>query len=284
MSREEFVLRSASALTLLALVLTVPAAHASPSAGAGEDPERRTVDAPEADAGACNCTHLIYFVPSDGRDDALDVNGAIGNSAKAVSTWFAAQMQMQPRWDRIGTSELYDITFVRGRGPGSSYADLTTVTNELAARGFDDPAKRYLVYAGLDRGTVCGESTFGGPVLPGPTYAVVYLDSPDCGARPLGGQGRGDGIAAHEWLHADGVVPPVATHHCPSSPHHVCTIALHMVASVTGIADPEAGDIMYPYVGTKLSMKVLDRDRDDYLDHGIPFAQDLRRSLFLEPA
>ena len=265
---------------------TLPIAVAEAESGTGgEGAVRRTADAPETNAGgACDCTHLIYFIPSDGVDDALDVDGTITASARGQRAWFAEQMQRAPRMDRIGTSEVYDITFVRGRSPGSSYVDLRTLTTELDDRGFDDPAKRYLVYAGLDRGSTCGESTFGGPVLPGPTYAIVYLDSADCGARNLGNLGRGDALAAHEWLHAEGITPPTAIHHCPASPHHVCTGALHLVPATLGITDPERSDIMYPYVETRLSAKVLDRDRDDYLDHGIPGGQDLRASIFLEAA
>jgi hypothetical protein len=272
------------ALGLVACALVAPASFAEtdpPPDGA----VRRTADTPEDPlAGACDCTHLVYFVASDGADDGLDVDGTIAASSRAIGSWFAAEMQMRPRIDRIGTSELEDITFVRGRRSRSAYPDLRTLTDELAARGFDDPAKRYLVYAGLDRGETCGESTFGWPVLPGPMYAAIYLDSSTCGARALGGQQRGDAIAAHEWLHMDGAVPVTAPRHCPVSPYHVCTAALPLVADAAGIADPEAGDILYPYVRTRLSGKVLDRDRDDYLDHGIPGASDLRRSAFLEPA
>lgn len=276
--------RSLVSLSVIAAAaLAVPVAYAEGDPNGGEA-ARRTSDAPDLDAGACNCTHLIYFIPSDGLDDALDVNGAIDGSARGVRTWFSTQMERAPRMDKIGTSDVLDITFVKGRSPGSSYTDLRVLTTELAERGFDDPSKRYLVYAGLDRGTLCGESTFGGPILPGPTYAVVYLDSPDCGSRNLGSLGRGDALAAHEWLHAEGIVPPSAPHHCPASPHHVCTGAMHLLPASVGIGDPERIDIMYPYVDARLSAKVLDRERDDYLDHGRPVVQDLRSSSFLEPA
>lgn len=272
------------ALGLVAAVLAAPAAFAE-SDPAPDPSVRRTVDTPEDPlAGACSCTHLIYFVASDGADHALDVDGTIAASSRAIGTWFAGQMRMRPRIDRIGTSELEDITFVRGRLTASSYSDLRTLTAELADRGFDDPAKRYLVYAGLDHGATCGDATYGWPVLPGPMYAAVYLDSPDCGGRALGNQQRGDAIAAHEWLHMDGGVPITAPRHCPVSPYHVCTAALPLVADATGITDPEATDILYPYVRSRLAGKVLDRGRDDYLDHGIPGASDLRRSAFLEPA
>lgn len=277
------MLRTLLSLGVLAATILPNAVIRADTGAGGEGTARRTVDDPDA-GGACDCTHLIYFIPSDGIDDALDVDGTIAASARALRTWFAEQMQLVPRMDRIGTSEVYDITFVRGRSPGSSYVDLRTLTTELAGRGFDDPAKRYLVYAALDRGSTCGESTFGGPVLPGPTYAAVYLDSPDCNARSLGNLARGDALAAHEWLHAEGITPPTALHHCATSPHHVCTGAMHLLPAMLGIIDPERSDIMYPYVDARLSAKVLDRDRDDYLDHGIPGGQDLRTSIFLEAA
>lgn len=257
-------------------------ADTEPSPGEGV---RRTTDAPDATApGECHCTHLIYFVPADGADDSLDVDGTLAGSIRAIRTWFGTQMQQAPRVDRVGTSDTEDITFVRGRNPAATYASLRVLIAELSDRGFNEPGKRYLVYAGLDRGTVCGESTYGNPLLPGATYAAVYLDSTQCGARDLGGQGRADATATHEWLHAEGLVQVGAPRHCPTSPYHVCTVALHLVASVTGIRDPEHPDILYPYVDTRLSAKVLDRGRDDYLDHGLPVVHDLRRSAYLEAA
>jgi hypothetical protein len=278
---EDFLRRMIIALASGILAFGSMPSQADPTE-APEESVRQTADLPEPpELGACNCTHLIYFVPSDGLDQELDVNGAIAASARAIRTWFSNQMSRAPRMDRIGTSDLYDITFVRGRNPGSTYATMQTLTTELTDRGFDDPAKRYLVYAGLNRELVCGEATFG-QWIPGPGYAFVYLDSPNCGSRDLGSQGRGDGLAAHEWLHNEGIAPPNALHHCPTSIHHVCTPGLHLIASSTGIVDPEQPDIMYPYVDTRLSSKVLDRGRDDYLDHGIPVAPDLRNSIFLE--
>lgn len=276
----------------LFVVLAAAASLVAPSAFADSDPSpsppeptpRRTMDMPDSAAGSCDCTHAIYFIGSDGADDSLDVNGTIASSIRSIRTWFAGQMRMAPRIDLLDGTTTEDITFVRGRQPRAAYTSLRTLTTELADRGFNEPRKRYLIYAGLDRGTTCGESTFGTDLVTSPTYATVYLDSPGCGARNLGGQLRGDALAAHEWLHADGVVSPTALHHCPTSIHHVCTAGLHLVANVTGIADPEQPDILYPYVDARLSAKVLDRGRDDYLDHGNPVSDDLRRSSYLEPA
>lgn len=191
--------------------------------------------------------------------------------------------------DRIGSTEQFDITFVRGRSQAAYYTNFSRLTEELSQRGFADASKRYVIYAGLDRGTTCGESTFGYPRIPGTTYAALYLDSSGCKGSELGqgtvaSSGTAETIVAHEWLHADGFVFVTSPRHCPVSLHHVCTAGLYLASSTTGVPDSERADVMFPLSDQKLSQRQLDPGRNDYLDHGIPNAPDLRRSVWLEPA
>lgn len=255
--------------------------------------ERAEEDLPEPlpEATACWCTHLIYFRPSDRPDQRLDTNGTIDASARSLRAWFVQQSGRQPRIDRVGSTSLFDITHVAGSKKSADYTSLSSITDELKARGLSDPSKRYLVYAAVDRGTTCGEATVPYPLVSAATYALIYMDSLPCSARDFGngtasGAATAETIAAHEWLHAEGVVPVTAPRHCTASPYHVCTAGLWLVpASATGSQlDPESSDVMFPLIDARLSKKALDRDRDDYLDHPWMTHRNLRDSAFLEPA
>lgn len=274
------------------IALIIASLFAAPipvQAEGGDQVTRSFVDLPESSATACPCTHVIYFVPSDGVDRSLDINGTLSGSLRSLRAWFSNQMSMAPRIDRVPGGDLFDITFVRGREKASYYSSLSQLTTELESRGFADARKRYVTYAGLNRGSTCGESTFGYPGIEGPTHAISYLDSSGCKSSSFG-QGsaasasQAETVVAHEWLHADGFVMPTAPRHCPTSLHHVCTAGLYLTSGVTGVVDPEQVDVMFPWIDAKLSQKTLDSGRNDYLDHGIPGVPDLRMSPFLEPA
>jgi len=57
--------------------------------------------------------HVMYVVPSDGIDDALDTNGMIASSVSALQTWFVNQTRGL-RLMRFDTSEgALDVTFFR---------------------------------------------------------------------------------------------------------------------------------------------------------------------------
>lgn len=247
------------------------------------DPTTRSSGEDAADAAAGNQTHVIYFVPRDGRDDDLDTNGTLGRAVDGIRDWFSRQMRKQPRMDRIAGGSAYDITFVRGTDNTAAYSSLSVVVTDLRKQGFSAAEKRYLIFAALDHGTTCGEGE--SPSLTGELgrYAAVYLDSAaSCGAREFGtgtaaGSGRAETIAAHEWLHNEGVVPLGAPHQCLPPDAHVCTGPLW----VMGDLDPESTDVMFPIIVRKLGQTVLDRNRDDYLDHPFPY-RNLRESPWLE--
>lgn len=252
--------------------------------------ERSEADQPDGlpDGAPCLCTHLIYFRPSDRPDQRLDTNGTIDASIRSLRAWFANSIGRQPRIDRLAGTAQFDITHVLGGRTAAQYTTLSSIIEDLRARGLNEPSKRYVIYAAIDRGTTCGEATYPYPGLTTTTYAAIYLDSLPCSARDfgngtLGGAGIAETIATHEWLHAEGVVPVTAPRHCTTSPYHLCTGPLWLVpTSVTTPLDPEQSDVMYPLIDARLSKKVLDRNRDDYLDHGLATHANLRDSAFLE--
>ena len=269
--------------------------YAPPSSWTAEVPQQGSPSAADADERASGedqpdavgggVTHAVYFVPKDRPNENLDLSGALVRSIDGMRAWFYREMRKQPRFDRIPGTSAYDITYVRGMENAGHYDSLQDIVDELKMRGFAAADKRYLVYAAVNRGMTCGEGQF--PYVPSSEtgrYAAVYLDSvSSCGARDFGGgtaatAGKAETIAAHEWLHNEGVVPLVAPHSCPPPAHsHACTGPLWL----TPENDPEAPDVMFPIIVRRLATAVLDRDRDDYLDHPWPYA-DLRDSRWLE--
>jgi len=244
----------------------------------------------DAEPGAPQ-THVIYFVPADKADENLDGNGTIARSIDSVRAWFARETgyggraARRPRIDRT-TTGVWDVTFVRGLQNASSYTSLGVISDELILRNYNDANKRYLIYAAVGRGNICGEGYFPTPGLGGSgRFAAVYLDSSTaCGGRDWGQgtaqtAGKTETVVVQEWLHNEGVTNPGAPHHCAVSVFHICTGPLAMLP---GDLDPEAPDASFPYINRPLSGKVLDRDHDDYLDHGWPHLSNLRDSTWLE--
>lgn len=236
---------------------------------------RNYTDQPDIYPSGVRQTHLLYFVPRDQPDRALDINGIIPRSIDAVRAWFSARMGRTPRIDRISAT-LYDVTFVAGLRDAAEYRLLNDVVNEIDDR-FAAPNKRYFIYAEIDRGTVCGEGYYPlAPDLDTGRYAAIYLHSdPTCGGAVVG-NGTAEATVGHEWLHNEGVVPLGAPHHCLLV-MHVCTGPLAVVPDL----DPESPDVMFPFVTGPLQDKLLDRGRDDYLDHPWPY-RNLRDSPWLE--
>jgi hypothetical protein len=181
----------------------------------------------------------------------------------SVVDWFHTQFGRRPLIDTT------HVQTVDGLLPAQDYRDtasesyLSKMSKELAARGFGDPSKRYLLYAAIPARQICGEAY----LPPAPSYAALYIDAfpTACGGRDFGSgtassAGRAETILAQEWLHNEGIVPSTAPHDCAFSVAHVCTGPLGLVAGL----DPEESDVMFPYVTGPLRAKVLDRGQDDY--------------------
>lgn len=253
---------------------------------------RATQDRPDAALGPQ--LHAIYFVPSDGVDEALDTNGVIANAVAAMNLWFDAKTPGRHiRLDTYsGKTSGLDVSFVRGNQTAAQYAAdpdgaFVAITDELEARGWTaSPAlKRYLVYyAGpAEDDNICGTAYAS---LTGSDFAqwsVVFLDAnPGCGARDFGtpatGGGMSEAITTQELEHNEGMAPLPAPHQCWAFHLHICTAA---AGAVLDTLDPESVDVMFPFVTFPLRDKALDPGHDDYYQH--PFLhRDLSDSPFWE--
>jgi hypothetical protein len=253
---------------------------------------RATADRPDEVAGSQ--AHAIYFVPSDGIDNTLDTNGTIENSILSTKGWLEAQtggkhIRLDTYSDR--GAPVLDVSFVRGLQTAAEYSStgdaFTTVTDELEARGWNaDPAqKRYYVYyeGPAEDPNICGTafvSTLGTTMA---QWSVVWLGaSPGCGARDFGtpetGPQMSESILMHESTHNEGFVRPESLHQCWAFNFHLCSAA---AGGILDTLDPEAIDLMFPFVTYPLKDKVLDRDHDDYYNHPFP-TKDLIDSPYWE--
>jgi hypothetical protein len=253
------------------------------------------------DVTTADQTHVILFVPKGEPAETIDTDGTLTRSINALRAWFGRETSrfptlqaLAPRMD-VTPDGGYDISFVRGEQTEEAYTGMGVIVDELRST-FHADNKRYLIYAAVSvdsptGGGVCGEGYYPMPGFGVMQYAVVYLNATaGCGARDFADAGGANGgrrsetIAAHEWLHNEGVAPLTATKHCATSPYHVCTASLWVVPPEAGLGyiDPEAVDVVFPIIAGPLSSRSLDRDRDDYLDHPYPWT-DLRDSPWLEP-
>jgi hypothetical protein len=253
---------------------------------------RATQDRPDAVLGPQ--LHVIYFVPADGSDEALDTSGVVENAVTSMNLWLDAQTG--GRHLRLDTyldqkTQRLDISYVRGNRTTSEYANdssgaFQAMTDELEQRGWTaSPAvKRYLVYyeGPAEDSGICGEAfvPLAGDFA---QWSVVFLDAnPGCGARDFGtattGAGMSEAIALQELSHNEGMAPLTALHQCWAFNFHLCTAA---AGAVLDTLDPESVDVMFPFVTFPLRNKVLDRDHDDYFQHPFPY-RDLADSPFWE--
>jgi hypothetical protein len=209
--------------------------------------------------------HLVYAVPSDRPDGALDTNGTITSWAAAFNDWFAAATGgVRLRFDTFAGQP--DVSFLKLPETDAALTAQGAFANdmiftELRVAGFSDSNK---IYAVVEQGGNNGACGWGGGGRP---LGVLYLEAApsgrSCGsiAWPM--------VLGHETFHVLGAVDPCATHY---SDGHVGDLT---------------ADLMYPYAypGTPL----LDPGHDDYYgppgdDHlpaGCPSSANLANSLFL---
>ena len=241
---------------------------------------RSTVDRPDTVGGAK--IHVIYFVPSDGQDNGLDVNGTLESSVASMNTFLQADIGRTLRLDTYldGKTPRLDVSFVRGELTAAEYSGtgdaIAAVTQELEHRGWTESGsvKRYFVYYGgpAEDANICGTAYLaitGGFAQ----WSIVWLgSSPGCGARDFGtpsiGGGMSEAIALHENFHNEGMVPLTAPHQCWAFNYHLCSAA---AGAALDTLDPESIDLLFPFVTFPLRDKVVDRDHDDYYDHPLPY-------------
>jgi hypothetical protein len=241
---------------------------------------RATQDRQDLAVGAQ--AHAIYFVPSDGVDQTLDTNGVIENAILSMNQWLEGQTSRHIRLDTYLSrrTERLDVSFVRGNLTGAEYAAtgdaFTTVTDELEARGWtaDPSQKRYYVYfeGPAEDPNICGTAFVNTLGTSFAQWSVVWLGaSPGCGARDFGtpatGAGMSEAILLHESTHNEGLVRPESIHHCWAFPFHLCSAG---AGAVLDTLDPEAVDLMFPFVTYPLRDKLIDPGNDDYYNHSFP--------------
>jgi hypothetical protein len=248
------------------LLAFAPAAHAvTPVTWCGGPPSAN--DRPDVAGG--DQIHVLHAVPSDGADRFPQLASAIATDAGVIGEWWRKQDPTRaPRFDLAGFSctgaGSLDISDVRLPHPAAYYNQATVpriqqLRDDLLAAGFDDGAKKYLVYydqsqpaLGADCGAAYVNSQSGG--VHG--YAAVYIAPNLGGCGTLGNGGYLAVIAAHELINGLGALdsatlgPP---HRCPADPLHPCDSTLDVLAP-----KPSA---------TTLARALLDSGHDDYYAH-----------------
>ena len=239
--------------------------------------------------------HAIYMIPSDGQDNTLDTNGVIEESVATMNVWLEQQTGKHLRLDTYldRKTPRLDVSFVKGNLTAAEYSNsdhpdgaFGEVTQELEDRGWlASPAiKRYLVfYDGVgDSPNTCG-TAYVSTLNDFAQWSVLWLgSSAGCGARDFGtpetGGGMSEAISLHELFHNEGLVPLGALHQCWAFQFHLCSAA---AGAVLDTLDPEAVDLLFPFVTYPLRDKVVDRGRDDYYGHPFPH-RDMDTTPFLE--
>jgi hypothetical protein len=233
---------------------------------------RATADRPDEVTGPQ--LHVVYAVPSDGQDRALDTDGTLARSVLAFENWLAAETR--GRALRLDTSQgEVDVTFFR---LGRTDADIASfggavrdqVELELTRAGLVAMNKLYAVYYDGSSTYACGGGAWP-PKLLG-RVAAMYLKGAyagvDCSKNPFvpaGGQpGYMEYAMLHEILHTLGHVPECAPNH---------TRAGHTSA-------PQ-NDLMYAGDAPWQFPPQLDPGRDDYYGHGRGGCDDLAASPYL---
>ena len=195
---------------------------------------------------------VIYALPTDGADQAVQRAPQISADVDAITEWWRGQDYARvPRFDVAAFPCGRQADIVTTRVPRSredlrpTDGRFEKLVDVIEGLGPDSAESKYLVYydGPVSDESLCGQ---GGGSGGGPGIAIVYLAA--CTVIPT------QVIAAHELLHAFGALasagPPNA---CPDSPAHPCD---------------SSGDILYPYAPTaQLGVLALDVGRNDYYAH-----------------
>ncbi len=228
-----------------------------------------------ADEAADDQIHVVYALPSDGVDRALDTGGELAASVTVWNGWLdEATGGSHMRLDTCN-GEL-DITFVRLSNTDAFIASRGAyVRNEIEAymRANDLIAddKIYAVYYDGSSTYSCGGGAWP-PTLNGQVGALYLHGAPEgappCDSNSFAGAGDPPGYLEfamlHEIVHTLGMVAETAPHH-----------------NLSGHVGDTASDLMYAG-SSPWDPSVLDLGHDDYYGHGQAWP-DLARSAFLDP-
>lgn len=223
--------------------------------------------------------HLIYVLPSDGKDRELDINGTIESTLAVAQRWLAKQTG--GRSFRVDTFEdKPDISFFRGpdtdsamQRNGAFVRDVLESRLRVTGR-FSRADKIYVAYYDGGSTHACG-GAFWPHDLPGSLVALYLradLGKPGFRCGPEGLQsgasepGYWEFAFLHEVLHGLGYVAP-----CGASHHR------------RGHSSDDPTDLMYageqPWNPTR-----LDPGNDDFYKHSISGCPDFADSPYLTAA
>jgi Divergent InlB B-repeat domain len=243
-----------------------PTVHAAPSPVSWCGGSASASDRPDVVGG--DQIHVVYAVPSDGSDRFASLATPIAADVGAIGDWWRKQdPTRQPRFDLAAFScsgpGSLDISDVRLPHPTAYYNGsaprIQLLRDDLVAAGFDDPAKKYLVYYDQSQsaaGTDCGSAYVNAQAGGEHGFAAVYLAPNLGGCGAIGTAGYLAVVAAHELVNALGALDsatPGPPHRCANDPLHVCDNTLDVLAP-----RPAA---------TTLATAILDYGHDDYYAH-----------------
>jgi hypothetical protein len=224
--------------------------------------------------------HFIYAIPSDGKDDHLDVNGKIALSAAAMNYWLESKTRHRLRYDTYN-GEL-DISFMQLDATSEQIYALDTdilslMEFEVKSRGFSSDHKLYVVhYDGffVTQEGFCGLASYP-PEGAGITAVLLLrgynpkldLTCPRQFTQSEDFTGYFEMTILHELLHLMGMVPSCSPHYADGH-----------------VSDSSQDLLYYQYDGSYSPLYTyLDLRNDDYYNHGDPECPDLARSIFLDP-
>jgi hypothetical protein len=234
---------------------------------------RATADRPDERAGPQ--VHLVYALPSDGADRALDTDGTVAASVANFQGWLRGQTG--GRGLKVDTFQGEpDVTFVRLSETDAQLAARglylrDEVERQLRVGGLDAADKIYAVHYDGSNAVVCGGGAWP-PTLPGKVASVymraTYGQGLPCydASRSRAGLHLMDLAVLHELLHTLGFVPICAPRHTRA-----------------GHVSDDPNDLMRAGGGS-WTPSILDSGRNDYFGVGanLPGCPDLSASLYLE--
>ena len=262
-------LRDVRAAGLRTAVVVVAFTLGATTLATGSD--RATTDRADDLPVGTQQVHVMYVLPSDGTDRALDTGGTLAASVGSWQTWLKAQTGGKGvNLDTAGGQ--LDVTFVRLFETDAAIAARGAfvrdeVEDELRALGFDDPWKIYAVYYDGSSTFACGGGAWP-PNLPGRVAALYLHGTPNCDQNPFADPGDPPGYLEfamlHEIVHTLGHVPQCAPHE-----HRA------------GHTSDTPNDLMWAGDGA-WTPSTLDPGHDDYYAHGRSDCLDMADSGFLQ--
>jgi hypothetical protein len=262
-------------------------------------PTERTIgDLPDDEPGYQ--LKIMYLLPSDGADGALDTSGSICRSVHSVLRWMAGQTG-GPRFRVDTAGGVLDVGFarldrsdaqLRGSG-GTTVADGDAYLRNRLEMALDRqaalaPHKLYVAYYGGSSTYSCGGGAWP-PTVPGHLAALYLQGLPagpiPCSGNPVGASAEHPGYLdysfLHETMHSLGIVSITAPNQHAAGHVYDAVVQPAQAARDLMYSQRTAGD---PPWGTYDPRGlILDVNHDDYYGHGRPDAVDLARSAFMTP-